>query len=250
MAKGKYFCVSCKQFNPPGVEKAEGDGTILLKDVKGSTTRRIKSGPWDPNFGEGGIALKSANLIAGVPGAGKSTLVSQIMSALILKTGKEGLLVSAEEEEEQANERTKRLRLKGYDKMRILPVQKRNDVSLEEIIGFYKPCCFVLDSVSMFTPDLEEQVEISKQAKLLAVKLDCIAFVIAHVTKEEGIAGAMKLQHAVDMVSILFNESGLRVYHTEKNRNGRDQIDTFYTMGDYGLEETEDPDAKEDGPSE
>jgi DNA repair protein RadA/Sms len=179
------MCPNCKQWNVDSASfNPKNDGTILLKDVVSSNTRRIRSGPWDPNFGEGGIAIKSANLIAGVPGAGKSTLVSQIMSSLAVTTNKEVLLVSAEEEEEQAKERTERLRLKGYEKIRILPVQKRRDVSLEEIIGYYKPCCFALDSVSMFTPDLEEQVEIAKQAKLLAVKLECIAFVIAHVTKE------------------------------------------------------------------
>ena len=248
LPRNRFQCPSCRQWNHGSAKLIlpGDDGTILLSEVEGSNVTRYRSGPWDKNFGEGGVATTSVNLIGGVPGAGKSTLLLQLISSLALTTKKEALLIGAEENEKQVKDRGIRLLLPGMNRIRILPVEKQVGASLESIIEFRRPCCCVIDSIQSYAKNPDQQVEICGTLKLWATKLDCPFFVVCHVTKEEGLAGLMTLQHAVDMTSILYNEKGIRVFHTEKNRFGQDQVDTFYEMTGTGLREIEDPDKDEE----
>lgn len=242
--RNRLKCPNCGQWNVGSGGLAPGDdGTILLRDVTEMQLKRYSCGPWDRNFGEGGIVTTSVNLLGGVPGAGKSTLILQLVSAIAQSTGMEALLIGAEESEKQVKDRALRLQLKAMDKIRIVPLQKQKDASLENILVKRKLCCVVIDSINSYSEDPEHQVQIVSTLKVWADKLSCPFFVIGQVTKDEGLAGLMKLQHAVDFTGMLYNENGLRVLHTEKNRFGQDQIDTFYKMTALGLIETEDPDA-------
>lgn len=247
LPRNRFQCPSCRQWNhgTGAMTKPGDDGTVLLSEIQSIELERHRSGPWDKNFGNGGVVTSSVNLIGGVPGAGKSTLLLQLVSSLGLATKRDALLIGAEENEKQVKDRAVRLRLPGMSYIRILPIEKQLNASLEAILEYRKPCCCVIDSISTYASDPEEQVKLCLTFKIFATKYNCPFFVVCHVTKVEGLAGLMKLQHGVDMTAILYNEKGVRVFHTEKNRNGPDQVDTFYLMTERGLIETEDPDAEE-----
>lgn len=260
LKKNKVMCHSCGAITTGASRKtmdgANPDGTILLRDVQSDVVERIRCGPWDINFGNKelkdgsieplGIALVSLNLMGGVPGAGKSTLMSQILDAISAKTGRETLYIGKEESAEQVKDRSKRIGLKHLHLMRILPVDKQDGpIDLVQLFNTYKPAAFVLDSISAYAESLDDQVKICKILKDMGVKYRCPQFVIGHVTKEEGFAGLMGLQHAVDSTQMLYNENEVRVLHSEKNRFGKTGVDSFYLMSERGLIETTDPDLVE-----
>src|SRR3982751_1611009 len=67
------------------------DSTVLMSKVTVSKVSRIKTGLVDSVFG-GGIASTSVNLLAGGPGAGKTTLCLQLCNIFLDQfPGKEAL---------------------------------------------------------------------------------------------------------------------------------------------------------------
>ena len=249
LPRDRFFCPQCKQWNAASAKpfSKENDGTILLSEITDSKLKRYSTGPWDKNFGDGGVATTSVNLIAGPPGVGKSTFILQLIAVLSDTTKTEALFIGAEESDKQVKDRATRLGL-HRKRIRVLPVDKQNGANIELIIANRKPCCVVIDSINSYSENPEHQVQICKGLKLWAVKLDCPFFVIARVTKGAEIAGLNDLQHEVDMTCMFYDEGDYRFVRTIKNRFGPANVETFFAMTAKGLVEIEDPEG--DGESD
>jgi DNA repair protein RadA/Sms len=242
--KDKLQCPKCKTMQTGPSTELRRDWSVLLKDVKSSDVDRIKTGPWDVVFGtnfqtgESGMARSSVNLIAGAPGAGKSTLFLQIAD-IVAEQG-EVLYIAAEEPDDQIKARADRLGVKNQGKIRMVSVMK-GDANVAEIVSAYRPILLILDSVSAMAGDnLQAGVGICKTIKQFCASNRLPGLLSSHVTKQGDIGGLEALQHEVDSTITFFPEEGEgedvpRVLHVEKNRNGRAFISYPLLMTEKGL---------------
>lgn len=229
-------CRSCGFWNVKDALPNGNDGTVLLSELgDAQELKRIVSGPWDPCFG-GGIEVTSVTLIGGEPGAGKSTIATQILDAVCGVTERTGLYVAAEENIKQINHRTSRLRVANRALMRMLPMN-HIDRNIGQIILARKPCLVVIDSLSKLVKnDPANAVEICARFKDYATELECPFLIIDHVTKDGDFAGFEDLQHEVDctMMYTVYDD-GVRQLQTIKNRAGQGMVKRFFDMTENGL---------------
>lgn len=185
-----------------------------------------------------GIVAGSVILLAGEPGIGKSTLVTQVVG----KIG--GLYVAGEESARQVAMRVERLRLP----MGNFEVLETNN--LEEVLGFAERTnklfrLMVVDSVQMLfseqgvgAPGSPGQI---KQVALglieMAKRKNVAVIILGHVTKEGEIAGPKLLEHMVDTVLYFEGDknSDLRILRCQKNRFGATDEVGIFKMSDVGL---------------
>jgi len=264
LLKNRVQCHQCRAMNIPTTPKKTengfaDDGTILLSDVLDLNQARLRTGHWDANFGNPpGIPNDAVILVGGNPGAGKSTLAIQLASAMSISSGKEVLYLPTEENGMQIKARAIRLGLSAINRIRIVPLEAMQDVSLESILAGRVFCGVILDSISGLTKDLAKAVEIVQSFKLFATMHLTPVLVVNHVTKEGDRAGSMDLQHAGDASLMLskdekdvvqsarlmgddtyYDMAELRTLYTEKNRNGPSGVETTYAMLANGLRAVE-----------
>jgi DNA repair protein RadA/Sms len=238
-------CTACGEWNT-GADHSDPtqDQTVILSDEAVAPLKLIQTGPWDPCFAiqrdgkrlKYGIVNTGVTLVGGAPGAGKSTLALQLSDALIAGTGREVLYVEAEEATSELKARALRLKIKRLDKIRVVPMGSSGDMA--SIIRNRKPGALIVDSLQgLCGNDLEAQVEFCKALKDYTVPGEFPAIVISHVTKEEGFAGLMALQHAVD-TTILYTvyDDHVREIKSIKNRFG-EQTERLFNMTELGLVE-------------
>ena len=217
-----------------------------LSSIDADAGSRISSGidEFDRVLG-GGIMKRSAILIGGEPGIGKSTLLLQ--SAASAETNGRVLYVSAEESPGQVRMRADRLGIKG-ERIELCCTGRLEDI--EAIMDTVKPVIIVADSVQTLhsdeaglTPGTVNQMKYCSYSLISWVKEhDAALFLVAHVTKDGVISGPKTLEHMVDTV-IYFEQSerDCRFLRATKNRFGSvDEIGIF-TMGEQGLSVVEDP---------
>lgn len=200
----------------------ENDGTVLLSDVTSAEENRIDIGLWNPMWG-GGLVRTSTSLIAGTPGAGKSTLMLQLMGLIaLLYAPREVVYVAAEESLPEIRMRSERLGIPGQSYIRMIPAMKGVD-DLGGLILKYKPSAVVLDSLQgLASDDPSMQKQLCKIAKEYAVDIEAPFLIISHINKGGDIAGAEELQHEVDTTLVLSGEGeDVRVFENKKNRNGQ-----------------------------
>lgn len=197
----------------------------------------------------GGLVPGSFNVISADPGAGKSTLASQMLAKLS-RAGRKVALVAAEESAGQVKLRFDRLGESGAG------VQITQETAIERVIEGVLSAghdLVVVDSIqtvysleSSGTPGSVTQVRECGQALMrLAKEHGVTVFMIAQVTKEGTLAGPRMLEHMVDVVLSLEGDRDgqFRVLRAVKNRFGStDEIGVF-TMTGAGLEGVEDPSA-------
>lgn len=276
---GKSKCHACGEYNvsaPPNLDFAPGDdGTRLLSEVVADNVPRLRTGPWDKNFGycgngkpnhkckKCGIAISSVAILAGGPGVGKSTIGLQIGNAMAGATGKEFFYVGAEEDAEQVKDRAVRLEMPFLNLIRIVPLENIEKVSIEAILEarFGNICGVVVDSTQVFARDPEEAVELCLTFKRWASKYKFPFIAISQVTKEEEVAGKMQFQHAGDTTILaskggedeifdVYDDNGnvievpgkkIRMFDTDKNRFGPadEEVKTHFLMTDKGLKYVE-----------
>ena len=218
--------------NPFGKLRAGKSQIFKLQDIKIDETKRIRTGEGElDNVLGGGLVQGMVVLVAGEPGIGKSTLLTQI--------GKGSLYVCGEESASQVALRVKRLGLKGE-----MDLLESTDV--DEIISrIEKSQLVIIDSIqTLTTSDLTGtagsvgQVRECAQRLASSVKrLGVPLFMIGHVTKEGNIAGPAVLMHIVDTVLWFEGERGqaLRLVRAVKNRFGpTDEVGVF-EMTEKGL---------------
>ncbi len=190
----------------------------------------------------GGIVSGSVVLVAGDPGIGKSTLLTQL--ALNLE---KTLYVAGEESAKQIKLRAERIKPKA-------DLAALNEIDVDVIAGVieeFKPSLAIIDSIqTLQTDDLNSvagsvgQVrESAHRLQQLAKKLHIPIFLVGHVTKEGTIAGPKTLEHLVDVVLSLEGDSSnsTRILRANKNRFGAtDEIGVF-EMVEEGIKEIKNP---------
>ena len=203
----------------------------------------------------GGIMKRSAVLVGGEPGIGKSTLLLQLAAAAVTKG--RILYVSGEESAGQLRLRADRLGI-SKDKMeRIEILCSANLNEIETVLNNIKPVLVMVDSAqTLFSEDAGAVAGTVNQMKFCSFELiswvkehDASLFLTAHVTKEGFISGPKTLEHMVDTVLYFeqnektsgFSEADdCRFLRAAKNRFGSvDEIGIF-TMGERGLSSIED----------
>lgn len=201
----------------------------------------------DQVFG-GGIVTGSLTLLSGEPGIGKSTLVAQIADAL----GKQHKIIysSAEESLGQVKMRLERL---GCDLKNFNFV---NATDIEKILGAVEvqsPELVIIDSIQTVQTSLVTQ-EAGSLNQIRAIAVRClevakrhnIAFIIiGHITKDGAIAGPKSLEHLVDTVLYLEQETarGYQLLRASKNRFGSTNELGVFEMTQTGFKEIANPSA-------
>jgi DNA repair protein RadA/Sms len=196
----------------------------------------------------GGIMKRSAILVGGEPGIGKSTLLLQIAAAA--DTRGRVLYISGEESAGQIRMRADRLDIRG-ERIEIGCSGRLEDI--ENLLESVKPVLILVDSAqTLFSDQAGPGPGTVNQMKYCAWELiswikerDAALFLVAHVTKEGLISGPKTLEHMVD--TVLYFEGGAsetggdsRFLRASKNRFGSvDEIGIF-TMGEKGLAPVED----------
>lgn len=236
------------------VQKGEIVKPLKLSQVRSKSFSRIKTGigELDRVLG-GGIVPGSVVLVAGEPGIGKSTLLTQ----LALELAKTSVLyVCGEESPAQIKIRIKRLlsqtlKLSNSNNLLFLP-----ETNIENILEAIKKLreiniLIIIDSIqTLWTENLTgvagsvgQVRQCSNMLLTLAKKTNIPVFLIGHVTKEGAIAGPKVLEHLVDTVLYLEGDKqhDFRILRTTKNRFGpTDEVGVF-RMTDGGMEEVSNP---------
>ena len=213
---------------------------IKLSEIKQIDTKRIstKISELDRVLG-GGLVPGQVVLIAGEPGIGKSTLLTQISATL----GKV-LYVCGEESANQVKVRADRL---GIKKNEINLLEETDVDSVVDQISTIDPqlSAVIVDSIqTMTTSDLSGMAGSVGQVRECANRLLHTAkdlkiplFLVGHVTKEGTVAGPAVLAHIVDTVLWFEGDKTLttRILRAVKNRFGpTDEVGVF-EMADKGL---------------
>ncbi len=222
---------------------------VSLDKVEKSEFERLstKISEFDRVLG-GGIVQGSVVLLAGDPGIGKSTLLSQL-AINVNEAQKEDtiLYVAGEESAQQIKLRIDRIQ-KGVN------FQVLNEVDVDIInqaIETLKPNLVIVDSIqTMETGDLTAAAGSVSQVRETAHRLQRVAkrnqipmFIVGHVTKEGSIAGPRTLEHLVDVVLSLEGEQSgqFRILRAVKNRFGPTDEVGIFEMNENGMNEVANP---------
>jgi predicted ATP-dependent serine protease len=258
---GKIKCLSCGTINIGGISQTPianfNDGSVLLSDVVSADEKRLDVGPFnrifggpilnpeevendEPEINGPGLVEDSVCLIAGTPGAGKSTFSLHLIDYIINKIGGEALIIAAEESLPQIKARAIRIKIKNLNKIRMVGAMT-GGVDLGAILVTRNPKITIIDSLAgLVGEDDAASVEICKISKQYAEKLHCPIIITQHVTKGEEVAGVNTIQHDVDTVMIFrpyIEDGDLRELEVDpKNRFGRAFIKMYMLMSDKGLE--------------
>ncbi len=225
-----------------GKEAVEKQKPVSLDSVKAQENTRLSTGisEFDRVLG-GGATKRSAILLGGEPGIGKSTLLLQTAASIAEKNAKV-LYISGEESAAQIKERADRLGLscKGIN---ILCTSRLED-SLDALDSL-NPDFVIIDSIQTIysaeagiIPGTVNQLKYCANEFISWVKeRDSVLIMTAHITKEGTIAGPKSLEHMVDtVISFERNADDIRFLHAQKNRFGSvDEIGIF-SMTEKGLE--------------
>lgn len=216
---------------------------IPLSIVEAKDVSRIISGieEFDRVLG-GGITKRSAVLIGGEPGIGKSTLLAQV-GAGVFANSKNGkiLYVSGEESAAQIKERADRLCIKT-EGIEVLCTMRLEDIL--DALDTLSPILTIIDSIQTVysvqagvIPGTVSQLKYCANELVSWVKeCDSALIMTAHVTKEGTIAGPKTLEHMVDtVISFERNNDDIRFLHAQKNRFGSVDELGIFNMTEKGL---------------
>lgn len=248
-------CPECGQWNTfeevivdKNSPSRAGQGSVLaqkikpvpLSDVQAKENFRLPTGieEFDRVLGNG-AAKRSAVLLGGEPGIGKSTLLIQMAAAMA--NAHSVLYVSGEESAAQIKERADRLRLdtKGIE---VLCTMRLEDIL--DALGSLNPEMVIVDSIqTVYSVEAGIVPGSISQAKYCANELvgwvknkESVLIMTAHVTKEGTIAGPKTLEHMVDtVISFERNSDDVRFLHAQKNRFGSVDELGIFNMTEKGL---------------
>lgn len=197
----------------------------------------------------GGLLPRSATLLGGEPGTGKSTLLLQALASMAL-AGRRCLLVAAEEPAQQVRRRATRL---GADVPDVFVVEATQLPAIEAAIAQLSPDVVVVDSVQAVSdPELASGAGSVLQVRECASSLAAAAravgaalVLVGHVTKDGALAGPRALEHLVDTVLSFEGDRylSLRALRAVKHRFGPTGETGLFEMGESGLSGVDDPSA-------
>lgn len=225
-----------------GKEAVEKQKPVVLSTIDAQKNTRLSTGidEFDRVLG-GGATKRSAILLGGEPGIGKSTLLLQTAASIAIKDAKV-LYISGEESAAQIKERADRLGL-ICNGINILCTSRLED-SLDALDSL-NPAFVIIDSIQTIysaeagiIPGTVNQLKYCANEFISWVKeRESVLIMTAHVTKEGTIAGPKSLEHMVDtVISFERNADDIRFLHAQKNRFGSvDEIGIF-SMTEKGLE--------------
>lgn len=225
-----------------GKEAVEKQKPVVLSTIEAQKNTRLSTGidEFDRVLG-GGATKRSAILLGGEPGIGKSTLLLQTAASIAIKDAKV-LYISGEESAAQIKERADRLGL-ICNGINILCTSRLED-SLDALDSL-NPAFVIIDSIQTIysaeagiIPGTVNQLKYCANEFISWVKeRESVLVMTAHVTKEGTIAGPKSLEHMVDtVISFERNADDIRFLHAQKNRFGSvDEIGIF-SMTEKGLE--------------
>lgn len=230
-----------------GLGASEKIKPVPLANVTAQENARIETGipEFDRVLG-GGAMKRSAVLIGGEPGIGKSTLMIQTAAAIGKKYGRV-LYVSGEESAGQLKGRADRLNLdtRGIE---ILCTMRLEDI--KDALTALNPLFVVIDSIqTVYSVEAGLVPGTINQLKFCANELtgwvknrDSVLIMSAHVTKDGNIAGPKSLEHIVDtVISFERNDDEVRFLRAQKNRFGSVDELGIFAMTEKGLEGVGDP---------
>ena len=225
---------------------AEKVKPVPLETVSAQEGSRLSTGidEFDRVLG-GGAMKRSAILIGGEPGIGKSTLLLQTAAMMRAKIGEGGfdklnhriLYVSGEESAGQIKGRADRLGLNTAG-IEILCTMRLEDI--RDALNALNPLFVVVDSIQTvysveagIVPGTVNQLKYCANELIGWVKeRDSVLIMTAHVTKE----------HMVDtVISFERNDDEVRFLRAQKNRFGSVDELGIFAMSDRGLEGVADP---------
>lgn len=222
---------------------------IDLKSITAQESSRIltKIDEFDRVLG-GGATKRSAILLGGEPGIGKSTLLLQTASSVSKSSENNCVLyISGEESAAQIKERADRLNL-DYSNIQLLCTSRLEDCL--DAMDSLKPSLIIIDSIQTISsyeagiiPGTINQLKYCSNELISWIKeRDSVLIMTAHVTKEGSIAGPKAMEHMVDtVISFERNTDDIRFLHAQKNRFGSiDEIGIF-SMTEKGLVPVSDP---------
>ena len=225
-----------------------GGGSKKINDIQSIEAEKQLTG-----IGEldrvlcGGVTTGSVNIISGDPGAGKTTLLSDLVARMSQRMA--SLYCTAEESLSQFKNRVNRLRLE-YNEDELYLLSETSVEAIIEELDANKIKFAVIDSIQAVvtdnangSPGSPSQVKSAAQALTQYCKQhDVTMFIIAHVNKNNEIAGPQTLVHIVDaLLHIDTNDGQIRTLRANKNRFG--DIDTvgIFRMSERGMISVDNP---------
>ena len=197
----------------------------------------------------GGLVPGSVILVGGNPGAGKSTVLLQIMCNLS-SIGKSALYVTGEESLQQVGMRASRLNLAQKD------LKVYAETNVEKICHAAqenRPEIVVVDSIQVMhsseipsAPGSVSQVRESAAYLIqYAKQTNTVLILVGHVTKEGNLAGPKVLEHMIDCFVMLEggSDTKYRILRGQKNRFGAVNEIGVFAMTEQGLLEVKNPSA-------
>ncbi|WP_085297824.1 DNA repair protein RadA [Cognaticolwellia mytili] len=231
-----------------GYAGGTGGGSKKINDIETTEAEKQLTGIGElDRVLSGGVTTGSVNIISGDPGAGKTTLLSDLIARMSKLTP--SLYCTAEESLSQFKNRVQRLKLDyNSDELYLL-----SETSVEAIIDELhnnKIKFAVIDSIQAVvtsnangSPGSPSQVKSAAQSLTQYCKQnDVTMFIIAHVNKNNEIAGPQTLVHIVDaLLHIDTNDGQIRTLRANKNRFG--DIDTvgIFKMCERGMLSVDNP---------
>jgi len=229
------------------VKKLGGAELIDLSSVANKSLNRLVTGleEIDRVLG-GGVVPGSLVLLGGEPGIGKSTLVAQIADAISQKH--KTVYASGEESAGQVKARLERL------KCDLKNIQFISETNVDKIIASAskaKPDILIIDSIqTVYSSLIPAEAGSISQIRAAAVKFlelakgsDIAVLLIGHITKDGQIAGPKSLEHIVDTVLYLENETSHNycLLRATKNRFGSVNELGVLEMTSAGFKEVKNP---------
>ena len=197
----------------------------------------------------GGLVPGSVILVGGNPGAGKSTVLLQILCNLS-STGKSALYVTGEESLQQVGMMANRLNL---PQKHLKIFAETNVEKICHAAQEHKPEIFVVDSIQVMhsseVPSAPGSVsQVRESAAYLiqyAKQTNTVLILVGHVTKEGNLAGPKVLEHMIDCFVMLEGggDTKYRILRGQKNRFGAVNEIGVFAMTERGLLEVKNPSA-------
>ena len=240
--------ISAKEQRSGGSSASRPAGLpIKLSSVMSVPPKRLQSGigEFDRVLG-GGFVPGQVVLLAGEPGIGKSTILTEISKNL---KDVNVLYVCGEESVDQVKLRALRM---GYDAENLLVLSETNAEAVVATIEQNKDIGLVIvDSIQTLFSDeflgfAGSMVQVRGCTQMLttvAKETGIPLVLVGHVTKEGVVAGPKVLEHVVDTVLYLEGDSQhlFRVLRTNKNRFGPVSEVGIFEMEEKGIKEVKNP---------
>lgn len=230
---------------------------VELAKVKAEGLQRISTGIGElDNILGGGLVLGQTVLLAGEPGIGKSTLLSQVTEKIYPeKIKKTVYYVSGEESANQVKLRAKRL---GFSGVGVFVIEETDVDGIIEILKLeaashlsHLTSLVIIDSIQTLTTSnltgsagsIGQVRETANRVVSFCKRENIPVFLVGHVTKEGAIAGPRVLEHMVDTVVWFEGDrsQSLRILRTIKNRFGPTDEVGIFNMGEKGLSTVDNP---------